>query len=65
VVLKENPQSIVEKQQFKRKELSSIHRLKSSSELFFSYRVTFRRISVGVKNDVAHKWCKAEKSVEG
>jgi hypothetical protein len=68
VVLKENPQSIVEKQQFrknKREELSPIRRLKASNQLFFCYRETFRRMGVRVKNDVAHKWCKAEKSVEG
>jgi hypothetical protein len=44
VVLRENPQSIVENEQFrknKREELSPIHRLKASNQLFFCYRETF------------------------
>jgi len=68
VVLKENSQAIVENEQFrknKRKELSPIHRLKASNQLFFCYRETYAG-SVCVRNNkVAQKWCKAEKSVEG
>jgi hypothetical protein len=45
--------------------LTSLHGWKFFRELFFCGRKTYRRTGVRVKkNNVAHKWCKEEKSVE-
>jgi hypothetical protein len=68
VVLRKNPQSIVENEQFKknkREELSPINRLKASNQLFFCYRESYAEWVCVRNKTVAQKWCKAEKSVEG